>query len=71
MERLDTANLSASHIAAQIVDCCRTLSEESLDDDASVLVVKLRERSVVNILAGPPENREDDNRVLKLFFFFF
>lgn len=68
LERLDTANLSASHIAAQIVDCCRTLSEESLDDDASVLVVKLRERSVVNILAGPPENREDDNRVLKLFF---
>ena len=68
LERLDTANLSASHIAAQIVDCCRTLSEESLDDDVSVLVVKLRERSVVNILAGPPENREDDNRVLKLFF---
>ena len=68
LERLDTAKLSASHIAAQIVDCCRTLSEESLDDDASVLVVKFRERSVVNILAGPPENREDDNRVLKLFF---
>ena len=68
LERLDTAKMSASHIAAQIVDCCRTLSEESLDDDASVLVVKLRERSVVNILAGPPENREDDNRVLKLFF---
>ena len=68
LERLDTAKLSASHIAAQIVDCCRTLSEESLDDDVSVLVVKLRERSVVNILAGPPENREDDNRVLKLFF---
>ena len=68
LERLDTAKLSASHIAAQIVDCCRTLSEESLDDDASVLVVKFRERSVVNILVGPPENREDDNRVLKLFF---
>ena len=68
LERLDTATLSASHIAAQIIDCCRTLSEESLDDDASVLVVKFRERSVVNILAGPPENREDDNRVLKLFF---
>ena len=68
LERLDTATLSASHIAAQIVDCCRTLSEESLDDDTSVLVVKFRERSVVNILAGPPENREDDNRVLKLFF---
>ena len=60
--------MSAAHIAAQIIDCCRTLSEESLDDDASVLVVKLRERSVVNLLVGPPENKEDDNRILKLFF---
>ena len=68
LERLDTAGLSAAHIAAQIIDCCRTLSEESLDDDASVLVVKLRERSVVNLLVGPPENKEDDNRILKLFF---
>ena len=68
LERLDTANLSASHIAAQIVDCCMTLSEESLDDDATVLVIKLRERSVVNMLVGPPENKEDDNRILKLFF---
>ena len=68
LERLDTARLSASRIAAQIVNCCLTLSEDSLDDDASVLVLKFRERSVVNMLVGPPENKEDDNSVLKLFF---
>lgn len=68
LERLDTAQMSASHIAARIVNGCLTLSEESLDDDATVLVIKLRERSVVNMLVGPPENKEDDNRVLKLFF---
>lgn len=68
LERLDTARLSAAHIAANLVDCCLTLSEESLDDDSTALVIKLRERSVVNMLVGPPENKEDDNRVLKLFF---
>ncbi len=68
LERLDTGKMSASHIAAQIVSCCLSLSENSLDDDTTVLVIKLRDRSVVNMLVGPPENKEDDNRVLKLFF---
>jgi serine/threonine protein phosphatase PrpC len=68
LERLNTSEMSASHIAAQIVNGCLALSEESLDDDSTVLVIKLRERSVVNMLVGPPENKEDDNRVLKLFF---
>jgi len=68
LERLDTVNMSASHIAARIVNCCLTLSEDSLDDDTTVLVIKLRDRSVVNMLVGPPENKEDDNRILKLFF---
>ena len=51
-----------------IANCCLTLSEDSLDDDTTVLVIKFRERKVVNMLVGPPENKEDDNRVLKLFF---
>jgi len=68
LERLDTNQMSASHIAAQIVNCSLTLSEDSLDDDATVFVVKIRSRRVVNMLIGPPENKEDDNRVLKLFF---
>ncbi len=68
LERLDTKQMSASHIAAQIVNCSLTLSEDSLDDDATVFVVKVRSRVVVNMLIGPPENKEDDNKVLKLFF---
>jgi len=68
LERLDTKQMSASHIAAQIVNCSLTLSEDSLDDDATVFVVKVRSREVVNMLIGPPENKEDDNKVLKLFF---
>ncbi len=68
LERLDTVQMSAAHIAAQIVSCCLSLSQDSLDDDTTALVIKLRDRSVVNMLVGPPENREDDNKVLKLFF---
>lgn len=60
--------MSASRIAAQIVNCSLTLSEDSLDDDATVFVVKVRAREVVNMLIGPSPNREDDNKVLKLFF---
>jgi len=68
LERLDTKQMSASQIAAQIVNCSLTLSEDSLDDDATAFVVKVRSREVVNMLIGPPENKEDDNKVLKLFF---
>jgi hypothetical protein len=68
LERLDTAQMSAAHIAARIVNGCLTLSENSLDDDTTVLVIKLRERRVVNMFVGPPENKEDDNKVLKSFF---
>ncbi len=68
LERLDTKKMSASHIAAQIVNCSLALSEDSLDDDATVYVVKVRNREVVNMLIGTPENKEDDNKVLKLFF---
>ena len=68
LERLDIVKMSAAQIAARIVNCCLTLSEDSLDDDTTVLVIKFRERSVINMLVGPPENKEDDNRVLKLFF---
>jgi hypothetical protein len=68
LERLNTKQMSPAHIAAQIVNCSMTLSEESLDDDATVFVVKVRDREVVNMLIGPPENKEDDNKVLNLFF---
>lgn len=68
LERLDTKQMSASHIASQIVNCSLILNEDSPDDDTTVFVVKVRSRKVVNMLIGPPENKEDDNKVLKLFF---
>lgn len=68
LERHEIKQMSASHIAAEIVNCSLTLSQDSLDDDTTVFVVKIRPREVVNMLVGPPENKEDDNKILKLFF---
>lgn len=68
LESIDTKQMSASHIAARMLNCSLTLSEDSLDDDATVFVVKIRPRKVVNMLIGPPENKEDDNKILKIFF---
>lgn len=68
IERLDTKEMSSSHIAAEIVNGCMTLSQNSMDDDTTVLVIKIRERRAVNMLVGPPENKEEDDRILKMFF---
>lgn len=68
MERLETDEMSASRIAASIVNGCLTLSENSMDDDTTVLVIKIREREVVNMLVGPPENKDEDNQIMKMFF---
>lgn len=68
LERLDTKEISATRIAAAIVNGCMTLSENSMDDDTTALVIKVRERQVVNMLVGPPENKEEDNQIMKLFF---
>ncbi len=68
LERLDTTEMSASRIAASIVNGCMALSEYSMNDDTTVFVVKVRKRQVVNMLVGPPENKEEDNRIMKLFF---
>ena len=37
-------------------------------DDATACVVRVRRRAPVNILFGPPRNRDDDARMMTLFF---
>ncbi len=68
LERMDMKEMSASRIAARIINGCLALNENSMEDDTTVLVIKIRERQVVNMLVGPPENKEEDNRIMKMFF---
>ncbi|MDF2654468.1 MAG: hypothetical protein K0R19_942 [Bacillota bacterium] len=68
LERLETDKMSAARIAARIAKGCEALNENSFDDDTSVLVVKIRNRQVVNMMVGPPENQNEDDRIMNLFF---
>ena len=68
LEQNYTPGLSPQRLADTVLSACRDLALGSPDDDVTVVAVKMRERSVVNLLIGPPERPEDDRKVLRLFF---
>ena len=68
VEETYTPEIPVQSIAATIVRGAAALSLDSVDDDTTVVALKLRPRSAVNVMMGPPENREDDNKILRLFF---
>ena len=37
-------------------------------DDATVCTVRIRAREPVNLLCGPPSNRDDNEKMMSLFF---
>ena len=59
---------TAKTLATSLVDECNKLYGEKPGDDATACVVKIRKRAPVNILFGPPSNRDDANRMMALFF---
>lgn len=59
---------TAKNLATMLVDECTRLYANKPGDDATACVVKLRSRTPVNILFGPPENRDDSDRMMRLFF---
>lgn len=59
---------SAKSLATILVDKCNELYNHEPGDDTTAAVVKIRERNQVNLLIGPPSNKDDDNKMLSLFF---
>ena len=51
-----------------LIDECDKLYGGAPGDDATACVVKIRKREPVNILFGPPSDRNDCNRMMALFF---
>ena len=51
-----------------MVDECDRLYGHEPGDDATACVVKIRKREPMNILFGPPSNRDDADRMMSLFF---
>lgn len=68
MEALAPSGLTAKTLSTMLVDECEKLYENEPGDDATACVIKLRKREPMNILFGPPSNRDDSDRMMSLFF---
>ncbi len=55
-------------IASMIVDECNRLYEGEPGDDTTVAAVRIRERTPVNLLMGPPADPRDATKMMTLFF---
>ena len=68
MSALCFGEYSAKNLATMLVDKCNELYGNRPGDDATACVIKIRKRTSVNILFGPPSNRDDADRMMALFF---
>ncbi len=59
---------TAKNLATMLVDECDKLYGHEPGDDTTACVVKIRKREPMNILFGPPSNRDDADRMMSLFF---
>ena len=67
-ERVYEPGMAPQKMAALLVDAAFSLCLEENDDDTSAMVLAVRSRNAANIMVGPPENRDEDNKILRLFF---
>ncbi len=68
MQPLTLGGFTAKTLATMLVDECNKLYGEKPGDDATACIVRIRRREPVNLLFGPPSNRDDANRMMALFF---
>lgn len=68
MAQMSITGYTAKVLCTMLVDECYKLYGGEPGDDATACVVKIREREPMNILFGPPANRDDSDRMLGLFF---
>ena len=67
-ETIIPAGYTAKTLATMLVDECNRLYGGKPGDDASACVIRIRKREPMNLLFGPPYNRDDANRMMNLFF---
>ena len=67
-ETLAPAGYTAKTLSTMLVDECNKLYGGKPGDDATACVVRIRKREPMNMLFGPPSNRDDANRMMSLFF---
>lgn len=68
VEALSSGGYTAKTLSTMLVDECNRLYDGKPGDDATACVIKVRRREPMNILFGPPSNRDDCDRMMSLFF---
>ena len=68
MQVLVAGGYTAKTLSTMLVDECDKLYGHKPGDDTTACVVKIRRREPMNILFGPPANRDDCDRMMSLFF---
>lgn len=68
IEPLSESDLNANALASLIIEETNDLYGGKPFDDATVCVTRIRQRNVVNIAIGPPEYRDDNHKMMALFF---
>ena len=68
METFSQVGFTAKTLSTMLVDECEKKYGGHPGDDATACVVRIRKREAMNILFGPPRNRDDCGRMMSLFF---
>ena len=68
METICVAGYTAKTLSTILIDEVNKLYGGKPGDDATACIVRIRKRVPMNLLFGPPSNRDDCNRMMSLFF---
>ena len=64
LEMRSTLKISAQELADDLVNVAYKLYQKKPGDDATVGILKVRERRLLTLLIGPPLDKEDDTQVV-------
>lgn len=68
LEHMYIPSYSPKTMTKLLIDECHALYEQEPGDDTTVVCLKINKKEVVNVLIGPPEDKENDEKMLGLFF---
>ena len=68
MEMIADLGYTAKTLSTLLIDECNKQYGYHPGDDATACVVRVRKREPMNLLFGPPRNRDDCDRMMSLFF---
>ena len=68
VETVSVAGYTAKTLSTILIDECYKLYGGEPGDDATACIVRIRKREPMNLLFGPPSNRDDCERMMSLFF---